>query len=468
MIYTANKNALDESVGRSLLLMMVTTAEGHTNLQGITDTSTSKMELMRWEEKHGYYLPSATFHKAQMLNLSACPVSLDTSGLYKVVVDKNGNIALNPDGCVLVDEVIENPSQNKIYLGIDDGKVVCGRLKTQDYHVTFQNKDGDHTHFSYDFYEGDDAPLDRKNNYIRGTTEISDDTNILGKLDINSRIATTDNGGLLMNFNGVDKFNVSANTIYLDSVNGHAYFDGNVVCSKFSMNAGTLSRIATTAFAALLLNFTGVDEGNLTANKIYLDGLYGHAHFKGNVTYNGQLFGPQYGTTGKYVSIQFSNGSLAMHYLGVNPSTPLQAKIYLDSSYGNGHFTGALHSGGDGHFTGTVYSGGTPVTSDDRYKINERPITDAMQTLANLQFYEYDKVRDPTDTEGYKVERGVIAQQLESGPLSFAVDHSRPEKLAVNYQDINITTAQALKDLMAQVQTLQDRVAALEANFPTT
>ena len=126
-------------------------------------------------------------------------------------------------------------------------------------------------------------------------------------------------------------------------------------------------------------------------------------------------------------------------------------KILLDGLYGNGHFVGYVYA--------AVFS----ATSDDRYKINERPITNAMQTLTDLQFYEYDKVHAPTDTEGYKVERGVIAQQLEGGPLSHAVDHRRPEKLAVSYQDVFITTAQAVKDLMAQVQALQDRVAALEA-----
>lgn len=131
---------------------------------------------------------------------------------------------------------------------------------------------------------------------------------------------------------------------------------------------------------------------------------------------------------------------------------------------------------GNGYFGGTVYSGGVALTSDDRYKINERPITNAMQTLTDLEFYEYDKVHDPTDTEGYRVERGVIAQHLQGGPLSYAVhthtvDDATPDnavddamdKLAVTYQDIFITTAQAVKDLMAQVQTLQDRVAALEA-----
>ena len=142
-------------------------------------------------------------------------------------------------------------------------------------------------------------------------------------------------------------------------------------------------------------------------------------------------------------------GQMALDYKGVTTLSSSN-NIFLDGLYGNGHF-------------GRVYAANFSTTSDDRYKINERSIANAMQTLADLQFYEYDKVHDPTDTEGYKVERGVIAQHLQGGPLSHAVDDGRPQKLAVSYQDIFITTAQAVKDLMAQVQTLQDRVAALEA-----
>lgn len=125
-------------------------------------------------------------------------------------------------------------------------------------------------------------------------------------------------------------------------------------------------------------------------------------------------------------------------------------KIFLDGIYGNAHFVGY------------AYAAVFQTTSDDRYKINERPITNALQTLTDLELYEYDKVHDPTDTEGYRVERGVIAQHLQGGPLSHAVDDANPDKLAVSYQDIFITTAPAVKDLMAEVQALQDRVAALE------
>ena len=351
MIYTANINALDESEGRHLKLMMITTATGHTNLQGNTDTGTSKIELMKWEG--GY--PSATF------NTVSCENQLFTAS--------NG-----ADGH---------------RFGVDAAGKICAH------------------------------------------------------------------------HDGVDFGQLGSMNIFLDSASGDGhfkrtgYFGGNLLCAGTLTSLGAGHRFGVDSYGNIYANYNGVNFSDYTSMKIFLDSVYGHAYFKGNVTYKGQLIGPEYGTTGKYVFIQLSGGSLAMDYLGVNPSIPSQARIYLDSLYGHGNFAG------------TVYSGGVALTSDDRYKINERPITDAMQTLANLQFYEYDKVRDPTDTEGYKVERGVIAQQLESGPLSFAVDHSRPEKLAVNYQDINITTAQALKDLMAEVQTLRDRVAALEANFPT-
>ncbi len=62
--------------------------------------------------------------------------------------------------------------------------------------------------------------------------------------------------------------------------------------------------------------------------------------------------------------------------------------------------------------------------SDDRLKINERPITDALQTLRKLAPQRYTRVSKEGDTTGFE-EAGLIAQHIDAIPeLKFAV--SRP------------------------------------------
>lgn len=112
---------------------------------------------------------------------------------------------------------------------------------------------------------------------------------------------------------------------------------------------------------------------------------------------------------------------------------------------------------------GGVFVHSVQLTSDDRFKINERPITGAIDSLMNLQFFEYEKLRKKTDTEGFATERGVIAQQLQGTELDFAIGGGEEERFFVDYQNINSTVAQAVKDLVSQVRELEAKVTALEA-----
>lgn len=96
------------------------------------------------------------------------------------------------------------------------------------------------------------------------------------------------------------------------------------------------------------------------------------------------------------------------------------------------------------------------IHSDDRSKINEIPITDAVNQIKNLNFYEYDKLDELNGTNVLFKERGVIAQEIQNTPLNFSVLESEEDgSLGVAYQNIFITLCQAVKDLTARIEILE-------------
>lgn len=138
-------------------------------------------------------------------------------------------------------------------------------------------------------------------------------------------------------------------------------------------------------------------------------------------------------------------GRLALQYTGANAGVATVNKIHLDAIYGHIHYAGNFYQ-----------------ISDDRFKINERPINNAIDTVMGLNFYEYEKVDEKNGTEATFTERGVIAQDLLGTDLEFAVGGNEEEHFFLSYNNINMTMGQALKDLVGQVQSLEARIAELE------
>ena len=119
-------------------------------------------------------------------------------------------------------------------------------------------------------------------------------------------------------------------------------------------------------------------------------------------------------------------------------------------------------------------------TSDDRHKINERPIDNALGLLQQLNLYEYEKVKTMNGTDVTETERGVLAQDVLNTELAYAVSGGGTEEVthrdddenvtketvdvaySVRYNDIFVTALQAIKDLSTQVDDLQSRLTALE------
>jgi len=130
-------------------------------------------------------------------------------------------------------------------------------------------------------------------------------------------------------------------------------------------------------------------------------------------------------------------------------------------------------------------------TSDDRHKINERPINNALALLQQLKLYEYEKVKTMNGTDVTGTERGVLAQDVLNTELAYAVSGGGTEEIehrdddgnttketvevaySVKYNDLFVTAVQAVKELNAiaqsqriEIDSLEARLTALEtANF---
>ena len=122
-------------------------------------------------------------------------------------------------------------------------------------------------------------------------------------------------------------------------------------------------------------------------------------------------------------------------------------------------------------------------TSDDRHKINERPINNALGLLQQLKLYEYEKVKTMNGTDVTGTERGVLAQDVLNTELAYAVSGGGTEEIehrdddgnttketvevaySVKYNDLFVTAVQAVKELDAIVQAQQSKIDSLEARL---
>ncbi len=120
----------------------------------------------------------------------------------------------------------------------------------------------------------------------------------------------------------------------------------------------------------------------------------------------------------------------------------------------------------DGRNGNLEYYGSLVNVSDDRLKINERPITNALNQIMNTQFYEYEKVGTLNGTDVIKTERGVIAQQLQGTSFDYTVSTTDMDEgqdtFTVAYDEIFVTLCQAVKDQQSIIEDLRTRIVALE------
>ena len=136
-----------------------------------------------------------------------------------------------------------------------------------------------------------------------------------------------------------------------------------------------------------------------------------------------------------------------------------------------------LDVSGNGIFSGTVTANGSVLSSDDRIKHNEEPITNALSTISKLKPKHYFKTTSLYDeshhfrvnnnnepinifskplviNKDYTIETGIIAQELLDIPeLKFAVQNTTP--LGVDYNSIHCTHIAATNELHQLVKSQQ-------------
>jgi len=133
------------------------------------------------------------------------------------------------------------------------------------------------------------------------------------------------------------------------------------------------------------------------------------------------------------------------------------------------------------------YDGTTAISSDDRLKHNEKPITNAINIIKELQpvkyfktakmfdenhNFEIDSSGNPITTEDYHIESGLIAQDVKTIPeLQYCVGDGitdisgNKQPYNLNYQDIFVYNIAATQELYKENQELKTEVATLKAEL---
>lgn len=167
--------------------------------------------------------------------------------------------------------------------------------------------------------------------------------------------------------------------------------------------------------------------------------------------------------TGNDISINGNirfDGSLNTTTLVVRNINPLVGRDI--SINGNVVIDGSLN------IRGTGYTSGMIITSDDRLKQNEEPITNALTTIRQLSPQIYQKTssfKDPhyrgeLKDDPYIIEAGLIAQDVEKiNELKFSVISGNEQSpYSLNYNNIFVYSLAALKELDSQVQTINENL----------
>ena len=110
---------------------------------------------------------------------------------------------------------------------------------------------------------------------------------------------------------------------------------------------------------------------------------------------------------------------------------------------------------GDGDLENTNNSYG--AISDERLKSD---IVDASSQLADIKSV---KIRKYTLNENGETHIGVVAQELEAAGMEGLVDTDEDGYKSVKYSVLYVKAVKALQEAITKIETLETKVAALEA-----
>ena len=284
-------------------------------------------------------------------------------------------------------------------------------------------------------------------NFIHGTSRFFNDIHIEKIIDASN---STGNYGYVLMSQGTGAPNIWSNNPSLP----------NYLYMGSATNVGVSGQVLVSQYPSGFPTWIDAPEYNDTTKTLTITG---------NATY--------YGVN----SVSIAGGNFGINFFsGINISS--SNALFFDHTVGTFSPTsvrdGVYSLGSSPRRWSTVYAtNGTINTSDDRLKINEKPITGALKLINNLEYYEYDKVKTLDGTDITHKERGVIAQQLINTDISFILSGGKIETIedpiattetkyipyGVKYNDLFVTLCSAVKELSQLNKSLEARLLALES-----
>jgi len=200
--------------------------------------------------------------------------------------------------------------------------------------------------------------------------------------------------------------------------------------------------------------FVGYGSGRFSCSacqNVYIGQRAGFCSLSGN---NNIAIGTNAGATiGDYGATLTPSGLISLNYAS--------GKIVIGNSFSNNFYTKMATSGSGG---AAVYWNSSSyelysASSSARYKENIRPFLGGLQEVLQMEPVTFTYIEQPDAPE----QVGLIAEQLDETQLTHFVNYNKeslPE--SVLYDRIVVLAINAIKELNAQNQTLQERIKTLE------
>jgi hypothetical protein len=337
---------------------------------------------------------------------------------------------------VVVPEIILTAEKT---IGVNDGFINLWAQGTgTNSGVQIRNGVGNNTIFNYQ---------NSASNFIHGTSRFFNDIHIQRLIDASN---STGNFGAVLMSEGTGTNKWSNNP----SLPNYLYMGGG------GLNVGVSGQVLVSQHPLGFPTWIDAPAYNDTTKTLTITG--NATYYGGNsVSLAGGNFGINFFSG---INISSSNALFFDHIVGTFSPTSVRDGVYS--------------LGSSPRRWSTVYAtNGTINTSDDRLKINEKPITGALKLINNLEYYEYDKVKTLDGTDITHKERGVIAQQLINTDISFILSGGKIETIedpiattetkyipyGVKYNDLFVTLCSAVKELSQLNKSLEARLLALES-----
>jgi hypothetical protein len=164
-----------------------------------------------------------------------------------------------------------------------------------------------------------------------------------------------------------------------------------------------------------------------------------------------------------------SVGTLTATDLQLRTGNNPQLVVKADGNVGIGIPT-TVEPAGKLDVAGTVHASSFPTSSDQRFKKNVTPITDALNRVERIRgvTFDWNEEYQLLGRSTGRREVGVVAQDVERACPELVSTWNKGDYKAVDYGRMSALLVEAVKELAAQNRRLEDRVKVLEGDAVRT